>query len=60
MTHLPQHASDSVATKDDISHLNMRFDRMEDRMDKMQRNFLTVSFGTLTVMTAIFSFITRG
>jgi hypothetical protein len=60
MTHLPQHTSDSVATKDDISHLNMRFDRMEDRMDKMQRNFLTVSFGTLTVMTAIFSFITRG
>ena len=36
-----------------------RFNRMEDRMDKMQRNFLTVSFGTLTVMTAIFAFITR-
>jgi hypothetical protein len=36
-----------------------RFNRMEDRMDKMQRNFLTVSFGTMTVMTAIFAFITR-
>ena len=56
MTHLPQHTSDGVAAKDDIAHLNMRFDRMEDRMDKMQRNFLTVSFGTLT---AIFALITR-
>jgi len=36
-----------------------RANRMEDRMDKMQRNFLTVSFGTLTVMTAIFAFISR-
>jgi hypothetical protein len=59
MTHLPQHTSDEVATKDDIAHLDERFNRMEDRMDKMQINFLTVSFGTLTVMTAIFSFITR-
>lgn len=71
MTHLPQHTSDGAATKGDIALLDTRFDRMEDRledrfnrmedrMDKMQRNFLTVSFGTLTVMTAIFSFITRG
>ena len=70
MTHLPQHTSDNVATKGDIALLDSRFDRMEDRMedrfnrmedrmDKMQRNFLTVSFGTLTVMTAIFAFITR-
>ena len=28
-------------------------------MDKMQRNFLTVSFGSLTVVTAIFAIITR-
>ena len=66
MTHLPRYTSDSVATKDDIALLDTcfdrmedRFDRMEDRMDKMQRNFLTVSFGTLTAMTAIFAFITR-
>jgi len=59
MTHLPQHTSDDAATKGDIALLDARFDRMEDRMDKMQRNFLTVSFGTLTVMTAIFAFITR-
>ena len=70
MTHLPQHTSDDAATKGDIALLDGRFDRMEDRMedrfnrmedrmDKMQRNFLTVSFGTLTVMTAIFAFITR-
>jgi len=70
MTHLPQHTSDDVATKGDIALLDARFDRMEDRMedrfnrmedrmDKAQRNFLTVSFGTLTVMTAIFALITR-
>jgi len=59
MTHLPKHTSESAATKDDIAVLGLRFDRMEDRMDKMQRNFITVSFGTLTVMTAIFAFITR-
>ena len=70
MTHLPQHTSDDAATKGDIALLADRFDRMEDRMDdrfnrmedrmdKTQRNFLTVSFGTLTVMTAIFAFITR-
>lgn len=70
MTHLPQHRSDEVATKADVAELraemsqgfgqvSARFDRLEDRMDKMQRNFLTVSFGTLTVMTAIFAFITR-
>ena len=55
MTHLPPHTSDGVATKGDIALLDARF----DRMDKMQHNFLTVSFGTLTVMTAIFAFITR-
>ena len=70
MTHLPQYTSDDTATKADFAFLDSRFDRMEDRMDdrfnrmedridKMQRNFLTVSFGTLTVMTAIFSIITR-
>jgi len=70
MTHLPQHTSDDAATKADIALLDSRFDRMEDRMedrfnrmedrmDKMQRNFLTMSFGTLTVMTAIFALITR-
>jgi len=66
MTHLPQHTSDDAATKGDIALLDARFDRMEDRfdrmedrIDKMQRNFLTVSFGTLTAMTAIFALITR-
>ena len=59
MTHLPQHTSDIAATKGDIALLDARFDRMEDRTDKMQRNFLTVSFGPLIVMATIFSFITR-
>ena len=70
MAHLPQHTSDSVVTKADMAGLETRFDarfdrmedrfdRMEDRMDKMQRNFLTISFGTLTAMTAIFAFITH-
>ena len=44
---------------DRFNRIEDRFDRMDDRMDKMQRNFLTVSFGTLSVMTAIFAFITR-
>jgi len=59
MTHRPQRTSDGVATKGDIALLDGRFDRMEDRREKMQRNFLTVSFGTLTVMTAVFALITR-
>ena len=66
MTHLPHNPSHGAATKDDVALLNLHFDRMEDRMDSMQdrmdimqRNFLAVSFGTLTVMTAIFSLITR-
>ena len=44
---------------DQFNRIEDRFNRMDDRMDKMQRNFLTVSFGTLSVMTAIFAFITR-
>jgi hypothetical protein len=66
LTHLPQHTADEAATKNDIALLAARFDRMdgranrmENRLYKMQRSFLTVSFGTLTVMTAIFAFITR-
>jgi hypothetical protein len=66
MTHLPQHTSDDAATKPDIALLDSRFDRIderfdrvEDRMGKMQHNFLTITLGTMTVMTAIFSFITR-
>lgn len=70
MTHLPQHPSDEVATKADVAELraemkqgfdqvDARFDQLEDLIDKMQRNFLTVSLGPLTVMTAIFAFITR-
>ena len=56
---IPHHTSDEVATKGDIALLDLQFNRMEDRMDKVQRNFLTASFGTLTVMTTIFAFITR-
>ena len=63
MTHLPQHRSAEAATKSDFANLqadiNARFDRMEDRLDRMQRLYVTVSFGTLTVMTAVFALITR-
>ncbi len=74
MTHLPQHESDEVATNADLgrveTRIDERFDRMEDRfderfnrmevrIDKINRNFVTVSFGTLTVMTAIFAFLTK-
>jgi Mg2+ and Co2+ transporter CorA len=73
MAHLPHSTQGDNATKSDISGLNdrfdrmdLRFDRMDDRFDRMEdrmagmhRNFLTVTLGTMTVMTAIFSFITR-
>ncbi len=64
MTHLPQHKSDEAATKGDIAvlgtrfdKLEARFDRMEDRLDRHQRFFVATTFGTLTAMTAIFSFV---
>lgn len=57
MTHLPQHANDDVATKGDIASLEARFDRLEDRLDRHQRFFVATTFGTLTAMTAILSFV---
>lgn len=64
MQHLPQHQNDEVATKGDIaeikgdiSALSARFDRFEDRLDRHQRFFVATTFGTLTAMTAIFSFV---
>lgn len=43
-----------------FAHGEHHRDRSEDRMDKSQRNFLTVTFVTLTVMTVIFSHVTSG
>lgn len=48
-----------VRMEERMDRMEDRFDRMENRIDRKQRQFLTVSFGTLTVMTAIFSFVTR-
>ena len=68
MTHLPLYRSEEVATKADIATLrhdfNARFDRLEnqferweERMDRNQRFYVATVMGTLTAMTAIFSFV---
>lgn len=57
MTHLPQHPSDRSATKSDIARLEARFDRLEDKMDRMQRFYVGTVVGSMTALTAIFSFV---
>ena len=37
--------------------MESRFDRMEERLDRNQRFYVATTFGTLTAMTAIFSFV---
>ncbi len=68
MRHLPQHPSDEVATKADMTGLkasvDQRFDRMEDRIDQlaievremnsvMRDQMRTDSLGTIGAMTAL-------
>ncbi|MEE9176961.1 MAG: hypothetical protein V3U46_00885 [Acidimicrobiia bacterium] len=68
MTHLPQHPSDEVATKADMTGLkasvDQRFDRMEDRIDQlaievremngvMRDQLRTYSLGTIGAMTVL-------
>lgn len=57
MTYLPRHQADEVATKGDIARLEARFDRLEQRMDQMQRTYVVTTVGSLTALTAIFSLI---
>lgn len=57
MTHLPMYPADEVATKADIARLEARFDRLEDRLDGMQRTYLVTVVGAMTALTAIFSLV---
>jgi hypothetical protein len=64
MTHLPQHPSDEVATSRDVAalrsdfqRLEARFDRLEDKIDRMQRFYVGTVVGSMTALTAIFSFV---
>lgn len=49
--------SDRVATKDHIARLEARFDRLEDRIDQVQRTFVMAIVGSMTAPTAIFSLV---
>lgn len=55
--HLPVHHDDEVATKADIARLETRFDRLESRLDQMQRTYVTTVVGSMTALTAIFSLV---
>lgn len=68
MSALPPIEAAQLATKDDlaalradlksdIARLERRFDRLEDRLDAMQRTFVTALVGGMTGLTAIFSLI---
>lgn len=57
MTYLPQHRSDEAATKDDITRLEARFDRLEDIVRDQQKFYVGAIVGSMTALTAIFSVI---
>jgi len=68
MTYLPQHRSDEAATKDDITRLEARFDRLEDivrdqqkfyvgTVRDQQKFYVGIVVGSMTALTAIFSVV---
>lgn len=57
MTYLPRHEADEVATKGDIARLEARFDRLDNRLDQMQRTYVVTTVGSLSALTAIFSLV---
>jgi ubiquinone biosynthesis protein UbiJ len=57
MTYLPRHEADDVATRADIARLEARFDRLESRLEQMQRSLVVATVGSLTALTAIFSLV---
>lgn len=57
MTSLPRGGSGEVATKGDIAHLEGRFDRLEERLERMQRFYVGTTVGSMTALTAIFSLV---
>lgn len=57
MTHLPSSHVTELATREDISRLEDRFDRLEERSDQHIRLLVTPVLGAMTALTAIFSFV---
>lgn len=61
MRYLPEREADQVATKTDIARLEVRFDRLEARLegriDQMHRTFVMAIIGSMTALTAIFSLV---
>ena len=57
MTYLPQHRSEDVATKADITRLEARFDRLEDIVRDQQKFYVVVVVGSITALTGIFAWL---
>ena len=68
MTHLPQDHSDQAVTRGEFNarlaqvdarfdRIEERFDRLEEKMDRMQRFYVGTMAGSMTGLTAIFSFV---
>ena len=46
-----------ASTKSDFERVDARFDRLEDRMDQMQRAYMVTVVSSMTALTAIFSLV---
>ena len=46
-----------TSTKSNFERVDARFDRLEDRMDQMQRTYLVTMVSSMTALTAIFSLV---
>jgi polyhydroxyalkanoate synthesis regulator phasin len=71
MTYLPQDRNDEVATKSDVAavkdaihQLGARFDRLEDRSDRLEvtmrdqlKTYTLTTVGSMTALTAIFALV---
>lgn len=64
MTSLPHHDSDHLATRDDVAlvdrrieRLELRFDRLESKLDQQIRTYTVTTVGAMTGLTAIFGVI---
>lgn len=64
MMSLPTQGANSLATKADISRLEVRFDRLEDRFDRQGerfdqhlRTYMVATVGAMTGLTGIFAVV---
>lgn len=64
MTHLPRDPNDQVATKGDVTHLEIRFDRLEARIDQLtttiidqQKYYARTTVWSMVGLTAVFSLV---